>query len=259
MSQPISESEREIISSSPIDIYIASNMPYEYPYKLMKPKHASSSIASSADKLIMDSGIGDDISNKDVLDSALKYDTDFVVAKDYLHEQSKTTKSIREFWYQYERHEYSGNVLIPLQEDHINHYYELGNPDKILIGGIRDFSPKKQTEIIKKVSKKTDDGTYIHALGMGMSETFVKFIKKNPNVVDSIDCSTPEQNPINNNISDANLNQIQFTTPKGKKSSVIRYRIAQLMAVELNYLISDLCSMDKYSVEEQDTRSVFDY
>lgn len=257
MNQPLSASERDIIASSPIDVYIASNMPYDYPFKLMKPKYASTSVASSADELIMDSGIGDDISNVDVLDSALKYRCEYVVAKDYLHDQDRTTKSIRDFWYQYDRHEYDGNVLIPLQENHVEHYYELDKPDGILIGGIKEYSPNRQIEIIKNVSDKVDRNTYIHALGVGMSSKFIKFIKQNPNIIDSIDCSTPERVPINNKICDASLNQKQFITPKGKKSSVMRYRIAQLMAVEINYLMTDFCSMDRYSAEEEN--SVFDY
>jgi hypothetical protein len=259
MNNPIiQQKEKEIIDSCPIDIYVASCMPYEYRFKLLKPKNATPSLASSGEKLIMDSGIGDDISNKDVLDSALKYDCEYIVAKDYLHQKEKTTKSIRDFWYQYDKHGYSGDVLIPLQEPHIEHYYELGEPDAVLIGGIKNYSVRRQIETIQKFSKSVSDDVYIHALGMGMSEEFIKFIKRNPNIVDSVDCSTPEQNPINNRISDATMKQSQFITPKGKTSSFFRHKIAHLMIVQLNYLMSDLCSMDMYSVEEQ-SRSIFDY
>ena len=254
----LSPREKKIIASSPLDVYVASNMPYEYPYKLVKPKNVSPSVIDSADVVMMDSGIGDDISNKGVLDKARKYDCDFVVSKDYLHEQELTTKSIRDFHYQYQNHDYSGDVLIPLQGDHIEHYYEVGEPGKVLIGGIRDFSSQKQVDIVKEFRDEVGYDVYVHGLGMGMSKTFVKAIRNNPRMLDSIDCSTPEQNAINNKISDAELEQNDYITCKGKYSSVMRYRISQLMAIQLNYVMSEFCDMHIYS-ENKEIGSVFDY
>jgi len=254
----LSEREKKIIDSSPLDVYVASNMPYEYPYKLVKPKNVSPSVVDSADVVMMDSGIGDNISNKSILDKAERYGCNFVVAKDYLHEQDLTTKSIREFYYQYQKHSYSGDILIPLQGDHIEHYYEVGEPNKVLIGGIRDFSSEKQVETIKDFRDEVGYEVYVHGLGMGMSQTFVKAIRNNPRLLDSVDCSTPEQNAINNKISDAELEQKHYTTCKGKHSSAMRYRISQLMAVQLNYVMSEFCDMEMYS-ENEEVGSVFDY
>lgn len=254
----LSQKEKEIIDASPLDVYVASNMPYEYPYKLVKPKHVTPSIIDSADVIIMDSGIGDEISNRDVLDKAEKFNCDFIVAKDFLHNQNKTTKSIREFYHQYNKHEYNGDILIPLQENHVEHYYELDQPQRVLIGGIRDFSSEKQVDIIKNFRDEVGYDVYVHGLGMGMSKTFVKEIRKNPRLLDSIDCSTPEQNAINNRISDAHLEQVSYTTCKGKYSSVMRYRISQLMAIQLNYLMGEFCDMQIYS-DNKEIGSIFDY
>ena len=254
----LSKREKKIINSSPLDVYVASNMPYEYPHKLVKPKNASPSVVNSAEVVMMDSGIGDDNSNKDVLDKAKKFGCDFVVAKDYLHDQDLTTKSIRDFYYQYEKHDYSGDVLIPLQGNHVEHYYEVGEPEKVLIGGIRDFSSKKQVEIVQEFRNEVGNDIYVHGLGMGMSKTFVKAIREDPKMLDSIDCSTPEQNAINDKISDAELKQMQYTTCKGKHSSAMRYRISQLMAVQLNYVMTDFCDMDIYS-ENEKVGSVFNF
>ena len=96
---PLSEKEREIIDACPIDIYTAFDMPFEYPYKLVKPSYSYKRILEHSSVSIMDSGIGEEISNKEVLNSADDAGTDYVVAKDYLSDKNSTTKSIREFWY----------------------------------------------------------------------------------------------------------------------------------------------------------------
>jgi hypothetical protein len=125
------------VDKCPIDVYVASNMPYEYPYKLVKPEHVSQEIADSADVLIMDSGIKNpDVSNTDVLDLADKHDADMVVGKDFLHDQDATTPSVKAFLTEWEDHSCRATPLVPLQPPHHEHYNDLPGHYHYLLGGM---------------------------------------------------------------------------------------------------------------------------
>ena len=255
---PLSEKEREVIEKCPMDIYTAFDAPFEYPYKLVKPSYSYKRILEHSDVSIMDSGIGDEVSNREVLNAAEDADADYVVAKDFLGNKNKTTKSIRDFWYQYDKHEYGGRVLIPLQEDHVRHYDELNSPDSIVIGGIKDKSVSEKKKIMKNVRDAAGENAYIHALGLGMSSELVSFFKENPGIVDAIDCSSAMMAVANNKVTDATLKEKRFVFPKGKNSSVFSNRMVQYVMIQLNYLIGPFSDMDRYNRKTFDG-SVFNY
>jgi len=242
------------VETCPIDVYVASNMPYNYPYKLVKPEHVSQSIVDSAETVIMDSGIGnDELDNVDVLDMAEKYDADMVVAKDYLHQQGRTTASIKEFLSEWENHSCRATPLIPLQPPHHEHYEEITGEYHYLLGGMAfDY---KTSEIIRAVEKFRDvagSGPYVHLLGVGANPKLMDFLAANPDMVQSIDCSTPEQCAINSNIYGVELKQQSYSIRTGEDSRVIRSGLAQHLA----YVLNDAIRM-RYEEQDQQQLSAF--
>lgn len=222
------------LQDCPVDIYIASNMPYPYPYKLMKPRHAERRVRDSCTTLIMDSGIADDTTNADVLELADSYDADFVVPCDELHNQPQTTEAVHEFLELYDDADVRSHPLIPLQPPYDEHYPKLSGFHAYALGGIAfDYSPSQQIEELHRFRRVAGPAPYAHAFGIGGSMKVVRALSQNPGLVQSVDCSTPEQAAINGQVIDANLKQQNVALKMGDGSSAGRYDLAQTNTYQL--------------------------
>lgn len=223
------------VDACPIDVYVASNMPYEYPYKLVKPQHVTQEIVNSCETLIMDSGIKNpDVSNTDVLDLAHEYDADMVVAKDYLHDQDRTTGSVEQFVTAWEGHKCRATPLIPLQPPHDEHYRQLDGHYHYLLGGMAfGWDTSAIIRAVEKFRATAGSGPYLHLLGVGANPRIMDFLASNPGMVQSIDCSTPEQCAINSNIYDTDLQQRNYKIRTGEGSRKIRSDLAEHLALTL--------------------------
>lgn len=238
--------QKERVAECPIDVFVASNMPYKYPYKLVKPEHATPQVAASCDTLIMDSGIGDEITNREVLGLADKFDADFVVAKDYLHEQRKTTESIREFLDLHQDHPCRATPLIPLQPPHFEHYQDFPNQYHYLLGGMAfDYSTREIITQVEKFRSTAGKSPYVHLLGVGANSKLMDYLARNPDYVQSLDCSTPEQCAINSKIYDVSLDQQDYQIRTGEGSRKTRSMLAQQLAYTL-------CDSIRMRHEQQD-------
>lgn len=220
----------------PIDIYVASNMPYPYPYKLGKPEHAELRVRDRCTTWIMDSGIGnEDMTNEEVMAIADKYDADFVVPKDYLHDQQRTTESVKQFLDLYASADLRAIPLIPLQPPHDEHYRDLPGHFAYMLGGMAfDYTPREQISAIESFRQVAGPSPYVHALGIGGSMTVVRAVANNPGMIQSLDCSTPEQAALNGAIMDAQLKQRQIEILNGEGSSNNRNDLAATNAYQLN-------------------------
>jgi len=224
----------ERVDRCPIDIYVASNMPYPYPYKLGKPANQSPKIRDSCTTWIQDSGIGDDTTNQDVLELAQEYDADFVVPCDELHDQQATTDAVMEFLELYDDSDVRATPLIPLQPPYDKHYRALPDYSAYCLGGIAfDYSPREQVAALENFRRVAGDKPYVHALGVGGSMTLVNAVANNPDLVQSVDCSTPEQAAINGSLIDAELKQRPMSILNGDGSSRGRYSLAETNAYQL--------------------------
>jgi len=222
------------IRRCPIDIYIASNMPYPYPYKLVKPRHVEQRVVDSCETLIFDSGIGDDTTNADVIDLAIQHNADFVVPCDELHDQDATTEAVYDFLETWEQSDCRATPMIPLQPPYDEHYQELSGFYHYMLGGIAfDYSPSEQLEELQKFRREAGPEPYAHALGVGGSMTIVRALANDPNLVQSVDCSTPEQAAINGAVIDSQLKQRSIGILHGDGSSRGRYDLAQTNAYQL--------------------------
>ena len=216
-------------------VYVASAMPTSYPFKLQKPSTVSSRVRDSAESFIMDSGIGDDVSNKEVLDLAAAYDADFVVAKDFLHEQERTTESVHEFMDLYQEHETEATPMIPLQPPFDKHYAQLDGFNHYVLGGMAldSVDTSQQIRWIEQF-RRVAPNVYAHGLGVGGGIEFVQKVAGR-GLLDSIDCSTPEQAAMFGAILDKRLRQQDVMTfPGGEGKSKRTYAIAEFNSWQLN-------------------------
>lgn len=227
--------QRQRVNNCPIDVFVASNMPYQYPYKLVKPRHVTQEVVDSAETVIMDSGIGDGTNNWGVLELAHKYDVDFVVAKDYLHNQGKTSASICNMLDLWREHDCRATPLIPLQPPHHEHYQEHPGHYHYLLGGLagEDVSTSAIIDAIEKFISAAGTEPYVHLLGVGANPRLMDYLACNPSHVQSLDCSTPEQCAINSNIYGVDLRQQDYRIRTGDGSRATRAGLAQHLALTL--------------------------
>lgn len=200
-------------------LFVASAMKTDYPYKLQKPSTITQPIRDTAEEFIFDSGIGDDVSNEEVLFTADKYNADWVVAKDYLHDQQKTSESVNEFLDIYDDHGFNFTPLIPLQPPFDKHYQALSGFSHYVLGGmaVESVSVTQQYKWIRNF-RNVEPDAYAHGLGVGGGIEFVqRFAGKG--FLDSVDCATPEMAAQFGSILDKRLRQIQVRVMSGEGAS----------------------------------------
>jgi len=220
-------------------VYIASNMATDYPYKLQKPSTINTRVRDTAESFIMDSGIGDDVSNEKVLDLSHKHNADYVVAKDYLHDHEQTTESIAAFLETHESHETDAKRMCPLQPPHDEHYEQLETRgltdhfDYYVLGGmaVDDVATVEQIEWIQDFRKVAPD-VYAHGLGVGGGMEFVTKVAGR-GLLDSVDCSTPEQAAMFGCVLDQRLRQREVRVGSGDGVSKRNKALAELNSWQL--------------------------
>jgi hypothetical protein len=175
------------------DVFVASNIPHRYPLVLQKPATACRRIRETAETYILDSGIGDDTTNADVLALAADLDADYVIPCDELHDQAATTAAVEAFLELLEEHRCTATPLIPLQPPHAKHYRALSGHSHYCLGGMAfdETTDDQAVRWIREFRKAAGPDPYVHALGIGGGSTIVDALA-GTGLIDSVDCATPE-------------------------------------------------------------------
>lgn len=248
------EKTNQIINASPVKVFSASgggqSSRYHYPYKLESVPNSSESVRDTCREYIVDSGIIDPtVTNDEILNMAARRNATYVVPKDYLYNQPATTESVYDFLDRYEQHDCQAKPLIPLQPPHAGHYDELNEFSHYALGGLKNESPSAQVDALESFREIADD-EYVHALGFGGSLKFVKAVRENPELVDSVDLSTHEMAVMNDRLPDKTWEQQSFEFPRGEESTTVRAAFASSVLLELNYMLSPLCDDEVVSDPE---------
>jgi hypothetical protein len=209
-----------------MNVFVASNMPTDYPWKLQKPSTVNDRVRDTAETFIMDSGIGDEVSNQEVLDLAYEYTADYVVPKDVLHDFEQTTSNATEFLSLYENHPCEATVLVPVQcnpkndEWHTDHVDDLPTHTHYVLGGmaVDEVSTTEQITAIKNFRQHVGGEAYVHGLGVGGGIEFVSKVA-GKGWLDSVDCATPEMAGQFGSILDERLRQKQVRVMSGQGAS----------------------------------------
>ena len=206
-----------------------------YPYKLQKPSTANDRVRETADCYIYDSGIGDDTTNAEVLDGAAAFDADYVIAKDYLHDQDRTTESVREFRELYRGHECDATIMVPLQPPHADHYRDLPDASHYVLGGmaVDSVDTAQALEWIHSFREVAPE-VYAHGLGIGGGIEIVEALA-GKDILDSIDCATPEYAAMNGAVIDTRLRQKEIMAFRGGEGRCNRsYALAEFNSWQIN-------------------------
>jgi hypothetical protein len=230
------------------DVYIASELPTNYPRKLQKPGNlGEGDVPDTAESMIMDSGIGDSVTNSEVLDLAEQIEADFVIGKDYLHDQDRTTESVREFLDIYATHSCEATPMIPLQPPHHEHYRDLPGFDYYVLGGmaVDEVNAADAIRYIRKAAEVIPDSADIHALGVGGKTVASELAGEG--IVDSVDCSTPERAAMFGEVLNDNLQRRQILIHSGDGTRNRTTPLAEFNSWQIQDYW-DRCSDEKKSV-----------
>lgn len=218
--------------------FVASNLPTHYPYKLQKPSTASHDIRQRTETYILDSGIGDETTNAEVIELAHDLDADYVVPVDILHDQAQTTASIKEFVELYEVHDCAATVLYPLQPPHDEHYHNLTNDitksvEHVAVGGIavKDMCLSTKLGYIRGL-RRVAPNIYAHGLGIGGGIEFVRAVAPT-GLLNSIDTAAPEMSAVYGAVFDEQLRQQQIRVMTGDGVRQRNLPLAEFNAYQL--------------------------
>jgi hypothetical protein len=232
--------QHERIARSPVTIFVAGPMHLDYPYKLVKPSYSGSVDLDAYPCTILDSGIGDDVTNEEQLALAEALHPTFVMAKDYLGDPAGTAASCNEFAALYADSDVSATPMYPLQPPFIETYERLEfTPYYIALGGISssatDTTAAQVREYILRLKRHVNNKHHIHVLGVGASLDFVQFVTQHDGIIDSLDCSTPELAAINGTSYGIDLRQTTTSHYTGLGSTASRTGLA----THLSYVLND--------------------
>jgi hypothetical protein len=218
---------RRLIDGAHIELYLSANDGARifWPWRMQPPKEASRRYRDACEHYIIDSDISDpSVTTKECLDTGYQLNAETVALVDYMpfdwyqreldsgdHPEAwaafqdlqsefdsaydATLHSLREGLEQASEHPFDGQILIPLQEPWVECWRELGKPREypLGIGGLKEGTPKERESAMRTLRNAVGSDIWIHGFGWGI-KGLVKPLRENPDLLDSLDYSTPMQN-----------------------------------------------------------------
>jgi hypothetical protein len=192
---------RRLVDGAYVDLYLSATdgARVYWPWRMQPVHEASKNHRNACEKYVIDSSFQDEsITNKDALDSAYSLNAEMCVLADVWHDKDATVDAILEGVELYDDHPFDGKIIAPLQPPHDECFAELeGAVDVYAIGGVKDEDDQTKIDATRAVRDRAGPDVHIHGLGFGMTDMMVQAIQDDPELLDSVDYSTPVQNAIN--------------------------------------------------------------
>lgn len=136
--------------------------------------------------------------NADVLDDAFKYDAEAALLADTMGEFEATVTALKEGLDMADDHPFEGEIVIPLQAPFDKCYYEFaGESEYYAIGGLLGASTDTpRIQAAETLREMAGYDIHLHGLGWGVRDGLMHALQGNPNLVDSVDYSSPVQNAV---------------------------------------------------------------
>lgn len=217
---------RRLVDAAHVDLYLSGmdGARIYWPWRMEPVHEATVSYRNACEHYIVDSSFNNpDITNKDALDKAHEIGAEMVVLEDVYQDFTATVNRVLEGLELADDHPFEGDIMVPLQAPHDECYAELsGGGDAYAIGGVKDAMPKVKVSAVQRVREVAGDDVHLHGLGFGPTDAVVKAVRENPNLIDSVDYSTPVQNAMTDS-----------TAPGEERKSVVAARAAATLIEDL--------------------------
>lgn len=189
---------RRLVDAAPIELYLSGmdGARLYWPWRMLPPKSASQNYRDACERFIVDSDPQDDtVTTRDVLDTAHRLGAEVASLADVYHDKNATVDSLLKGLEVYDDHEYSGELLLPLQAPYVECWRDLGSPTRhmIGIGGLKDARSRERITATRELRREAGDSVWIHGFGWGPTSELASTIRSNPGLLDSVDYSTPMQ------------------------------------------------------------------
>jgi hypothetical protein len=230
-----------ILGDCPIDIYAASSLKHPWPYRLQKAGDCAPASFWRSQNRILDSNIMDpELTNEEILKESIEKEATAVVAKDYLPfdvydnrqydlpeitgaptYKEATAQSIQEFieLHDPEKHPPAYIPIQPPYKDHIGEIRDMVQDshlsERYMLGGLKDKSPEERIHQAKELRDLVGTEPHLHGLGWGLSDTLVKELRVNRDLIDSVDNSGPSQAILNDGLLDKHWQEKPFGLVEG--------------------------------------------
>jgi hypothetical protein len=264
----------QVIDACPIDFYTASSQrSWAWPWKLTSYHEARPNARKTSDTLVVDSGVKAWGSPDDVLQAAANVEADWVFATDVtgMEDPGKShhnaaeypdpeeygsvfdaaMEGLRRFMERAREVGCLDKTVLPIQPDYVEFLEacdERGWLDEvgyIAVGGLLTISDvNERIEALRDVREYVGDEMDIHALAPGTDLRMMWELRQHPELVDSLDVSTPERATSNNKLPDATwgygLNaddQAKHVFPRGEGVSIVRGVGAELVSLQAVHML----------------------
>jgi len=189
---------RRLVDDAYIDLYLAGNdgARIYWPWRMARENGSLGDRHRNAcEHYWVDSSIfNSDYQNKEALDDAFRYDAEAVLLADTMGDYDDTVTSIHDGLGLVDGHPFNGTIIIPLQAPYDECYREFeGESTHYAIGGLNWGSDRRRIEAARTVRDIGGDDIHLHGLGWGIGDQLAGEIHANPDLLDSVDYSTPTQ------------------------------------------------------------------
>jgi len=189
-----------LIHASPVKYYVSGidGARVEWPWR-MNRAHSTGFRTEYVDACkhhILDSNFKDEsVTNADVLDRAYEVESDGAVLADVYQNAEETVDALVDGIELYRDHEFTGTIILPLQRPYKESYDAVMPHAEGIdvwwgLGGLKDPPASVKVNHAKSFRNHVGDATHIHGLGFGVTERLARAVRRNPNLLDSIDNSS---------------------------------------------------------------------
>lgn len=116
--------------------------------------------------------------------------------------------------------------------------------DYFAVGGLLDFPVDDRIEQLRMVRDILGPDVKLHALAPGTDAEIVAALRDDPDLIDSLDVSTPENAVKNGKVADMTGTQHKVPFPHGTDSTTVRASWSAAIAEQFAYALSPKCSDD---------------
>jgi hypothetical protein len=193
---------RRLVDAAHVELFLSGNdgARMYWPWRMQPPKESAPSYRNACEVYAIDSDpLDDDVTTADVLHEAVRLDAEIASLQDVYHDMDATADSLLEGLGIADSHAFDGSLMLPLQEPYIDCWKEIGEPTKHIIGlgGLKDGSAAARIQAAEEFSSAAGTDIHLHGFGWGPRGDLGAWIRNHPDVLDSLDYSTPIQTGIN--------------------------------------------------------------
>lgn len=197
---------QRLVDASPVRYYVSGvdGARVHWPWRMNKAGSSEfrQAFVDACDHHILDSNFKDEsVTNRDVLDEAADRGCDGAVLADVYQDAEATIPALLDGLDLADDHAFDGLVVLPLQDPYDEVYDavepSVGSLDVWWgVGGLKDEDAPVKIQKTREFREHVGSEPHIHGLGFGVTDALARAVRRDPDLLDSIDNSTAVSNTV---------------------------------------------------------------